>query len=137
MVIYILLTEQVQELKDNGYLNDTQVSNIDRIESEFTSETEPHKVIFIRFVGMIKQMVSFQRYYKCLDYHVDNLSVNFPLILPKYLYETYTSHVEEPITIYDSSSGWGGRIIESMSMRKKHTMLVQTLIQIQVVGINR
>ena len=46
-------------------------------------------------------------------------AVNFPALTAKYLYETYTSHVDEPITIYDSSSGWGGRIIGAMSMRKK------------------
>ena len=34
----LYLTEQVQQLKDDGYLNDTQLSNIDRIESEWTSE---------------------------------------------------------------------------------------------------
>ena len=34
----LYLTEQVQQLKDDGYLNDTQVSNIDRIESSWTSE---------------------------------------------------------------------------------------------------
>ena len=48
-------------------------------------------------------------------------AVNFPALTAKYLYETYTSHFEqdEPLVIYDSSAGWGGRIIGAMSTRKK------------------
>ena len=33
-----LNAEQVQQLKDDGYLSDTQLSNIDRIEDSWTSE---------------------------------------------------------------------------------------------------
>ena len=37
------------------------------------------------------------------------------------IYENYTNHIDtdEPLHIYDSSSGWGGRIIGAMSSRKK------------------
>jgi hypothetical protein len=47
--------------------------------------------------------------------------VNFPALTAKWLYEHYTSHIEqpEPLHIYDSSSGWGGRILGAMSSRKK------------------
>ena len=49
-------------------------------------------------------------------------NVNFPIHqLTKWIYENYTNHIDtdEPLHIYDSSSGWGGRIIGAMSSRKK------------------
>ena len=48
-------------------------------------------------------------------------AVNFPALTAKWIYENYTNHIEqeEPLHIYDSSSGWGGRIIGAMSSRKK------------------
>ena len=39
-----LTTEQVQQLKDDGYLNDTQVSNIDRIESSWNQKRNNSKL---------------------------------------------------------------------------------------------
>ena len=49
--------------------------------------------------------------------------VNFRVITltSKWIYENYTNHIDtdEPLHIYDSSSGWGGRIIGAMSSRKK------------------
>jgi hypothetical protein len=48
-------------------------------------------------------------------------AVNFPALTAKWIYENYTSHIQqdEPLHIYDSSAGWGGRIIGAMSSRKK------------------
>ena len=59
---------------------------------------------------MIRRMVSFQRYYKYLDYLVKETLLQ----KPKWIYENYTNHIDtdEPLHIYDSSSGWGGRIKE-------------------------
>jgi hypothetical protein len=47
-------------------------------------------------------------------------AVNFPALTAKWIYEKYTSHIDqnEPLHIYDSSAGWGGRIIGAMSTRK-------------------
>ena len=48
-------------------------------------------------------------------------AVNFPALTAKWIYENYTKHIDtdEPLHIYDSSSGWGGRILGAMSSRKK------------------
>ena len=39
----------------------------------------------------------------------------------RYLYERYTDHIkqDEPLNIYDPSSGWGGRILGAMSSLKR------------------
>jgi len=48
-------------------------------------------------------------------------AVNFPPLTARYLYEHYTNHIkqDEPLNIYDPSSGWGGRILGAMSSLKK------------------
>ena len=48
-------------------------------------------------------------------------AVNFPPLTARYLYEKYTEHIEqdEPLNIYDPSSGWGGRILGAMSSLKR------------------
>ena len=48
-------------------------------------------------------------------------AVNFPPLTARLLYEKYTDHIEqdEPLNIYDPSSGWGGRILGAMSSLKK------------------
>jgi hypothetical protein len=43
-------------------------------------------------------------------------AVNFPALTAKFLYEHFTEHIkDEKITVYDCSSGWGGRILGAMS----------------------
>ena len=47
-------------------------------------------------------------------------AVNFPPLTARLLYEKFTDHIEqdEPLNIYDPSSGWGGRILGAMSSKK-------------------
>ena len=48
-------------------------------------------------------------------------AVNFPPLTARWIYERYTKHIEqdEPLNIYDPSSGWGGRILGAMSSLKR------------------
>ena len=48
-------------------------------------------------------------------------AVNFPALSAKMLYENYTEHItnQDKVTVYDPSSGWGGRILGAMSSNKK------------------
>lgn len=45
-------------------------------------------------------------------------AVNFPPLTARYLYERFTSHIEDQdrIVIYDPSSGWAGRLVGAMSV---------------------
>ena len=47
--------------------------------------------------------------------------VNFPPLTARLLYEKYTDHIkqDEPLNVYDPSSGWGGRILGAMASMKK------------------
>ena len=48
-------------------------------------------------------------------------AVNFPPLTARLLYEKYTDHIkqDEPLNIYDPSSGWGGRILGAMASKKR------------------
>ena len=48
-------------------------------------------------------------------------AVNFPPLTARWIYERYTKHIDqdEPLNIYDPSSGWGGRILGAMSSLKR------------------
>jgi hypothetical protein len=47
------------------------------------------------------------------------VAVNFPPLIARALYERYTDHLDktQPITIYDPSMGWAGRILGAMAVR--------------------
>ena len=116
-----LTAEQVQQLKDDGYLNDTQLSNIDRIESEWTSEAGTTQTYIYQIRWYEKEVGIFPKIIQVFRLSCGQPAVNFPALTAKWIYENYTSHIEqdEPLHINDSSAGWGGRIIGAMSSRKK------------------
>ena len=116
-----LTAEQIQELKDNGYLNETQLANVKKIEESSTSEagTVTEYLYLIRWYDKTDGI--FPKILQVFRLSCGQPAVNFPALTAKWLYENYTNHIEqeEPFVVYDSSSGWGGRIIGAMSSRKK------------------
>lgn len=116
-----LTAEQIQELKDNGYLNPTQLANVKKIEESSTSEagTVTEYLYLIRWYNKTDGI--FPKILQVFRLSCGQPAVNFPALTAKWLYENYTNHIEqeEPFVVYDSSSGWGGRIIGAMSSRKK------------------
>ena len=116
-----LNADQVNDLNNNGYLNTTQLSNIDEIVDSWTSEagTTQNYVYQIRWYD--KEDGIFPKILQVFRLSCGQPAVNFPALTAKWIYENYTNHIDtdEPLTIYDSSSGWGGRIIGAMSSRKK------------------
>ena len=116
-----LTSDQVQQLKDEGYLNSTQLSNINRIESSHTSDTGNTQEYLYQIRWYDKRDGIFPKILQVFRLSCGQPAVNFPALTAKWIYENYTSHIEqdEPLHIYDSSAGWGGRIIGAMSSRKK------------------
>lgn len=55
-------------------------------------------------------------------------AVNFPPLTAKYIYQKYTDHIKDKsdLTIYDPSSGWGGRILGAMSVDDRQLHYVGT-----------
>mgnify|MGYP001201304830 FL=1 len=116
-----LKAEQVQQLKDDGYLSDVQLSNINRIEESHTSDTGNTQSYAYQIRWYEKEVGIFPKILQVFRLSCGQPAVNFPALTAKWIYENYTNHIDtdEPLHIYDSSSGWGGRILGAMSSRKK------------------
>ena len=115
-----LTAKEIQELKDLGYLNSTQLSNVKEIKDTYELADGRVKGYHYLIRWYDKTTELFPTLLRIFRLSCGQAAVNFPALTAKWIYETYTSHIEdEPVTIYDSSSGWGGRIIGAMSARKK------------------
>ena len=117
-----LTAEEVQECKDNGWLNDTQLSNIPEIVSEETSKTGKVTKFLYLIRHYDKTIGIFPKILQVFRLACGQPAVNFPPLTAKLLYEKYTDHIDnqnQTFNIYDPSSGWGGRILGAMSSRKK------------------
>ena len=117
-----LNAEQLHECVDKGWLNPTQMSNVKSIEDYITladGKTTKKYYYLIRWYD--KTVGIFPKILQVFRLSCGQPAVNFPALTAKWIYEHYTSHIEqdEPLHIYDSSSGWGGRILGAMASRKK------------------
>lgn len=116
-----LTAAEVNGLVATGYLNKTQISNLGDIVESTTSDSG--KVTEYRYLirWYDKTDGIFPKILQVFRLSCGQPAVNFPALTAKWIYENYTNHIDtdEPLHIYDSSSGWGGRIIGAMSSRKK------------------
>ena len=119
--ILFLTGKQVRRLVKEGFLNKRQISNIGDIPNSKTLKNGKvvNYVYNVRWYD--KRDGIFPRIIQAFRLGLGQPAVNFPALTAKWIYENYTNHIEqeEPLHIYDSSSGWGGRIMGAMSSRKK------------------
>ena len=117
-----LTAEEVQDCKDSGYLNDTQLSNIPDIVSSETSKSGKVTEFLYLIRHYDKTIGIFPKILQVFRLACGQPAVNFPPLTAKLLYEKFTDHIDnqdQRFHIYDPSSGWGGRILGAMSSRKK------------------
>jgi hypothetical protein len=116
-----LTAEQLRECVDKGFLTPTQMSNVKSIDDDYTMADGKVKKFFYLIRWYDKSDGIFPKILQVFRLSCGQPAVNFPALTAKWIYENYTSHIEqdEPLHIYDSSSGWGGRILGAMSSRKK------------------
>jgi hypothetical protein len=116
-----LTAQEIEECVNKGWLSSTQMSNIKKIEESSTSESGKVTKYFYLIRWYDKTDGIFPKILQVFRLSCGQPAVNFPALTAKWIYENYTAHIEqeEPLHIYDSSSGWGGRIIGAMSSRKK------------------
>lgn len=116
-----LSSDQVQSCVDKGWLNSTQITNLGTIEPSSISESGKVTDYSYLIRWYDKTDGIFTKILQVFRLSCGQPAVNFPALTAKWIYENYTSHIKqtEPLVIYDSSSGWGGRIIGAMSTRKK------------------
>ena len=130
---YVTITaDDIRLAHNKGLITDEMLTNIwcptlkKKLSIEDLSDTVMTKG------GKLKKNVFMIRYYQLTTrlfpkaFQIFRLSlnsqpaVNFPPLTARLLYEKYTDHIEqdEPLNIYDPSSGWGGRILGAMSSKK-------------------
>jgi hypothetical protein len=117
-----LNAEQLQGCVDKGWLSPTQMSNVKAIEDSITlADGKTIKKFYYLIRWYDKTVGIFPKILQVFRLSCGQPAVNFPALTAKWIYEHFTSHIEqdEPLHIYDSSSGWGGRILGAMSTRKK------------------
>jgi hypothetical protein len=116
-----LTAEQLQQCVDNGWLTPTQLSNVKKIEDHATLADGKTKKFYYLIRWYDKTIGIFPKILQVFRLSCGQPAVNFPALTAKWIYEHYTSHIEqeEPLHIYDSSAGWGGRILGAMASRKK------------------
>ena len=116
-----LTAEQLQQCVDSGWLTPTQLSNVKKIEDHATLADGKTKKFYYLIRWYDKTIGIFPKILQVFRLSCGQPAVNFPALTAKWIYEHYTSHIEqeEPLHIYDSSSGWGGRILGAMASRKK------------------
>ena len=119
--ILFLTSKQVRRLAKEGVLNKRQMSNIGDVpDSKTLKNGKIVKYVYnVRWYNINDGI--FPRIVQAFRLGLGQPAVNFPALTAKWIYENYTNHIkqEEPLHIYDSSSGWGGRIMGAMSSRKK------------------
>ncbi len=116
-----LTADEVRTCVSNGWLTHSQTSNVDSIVPTMTLKSGKvnHYSYLIRWYE--KDTPLFPKIHQVFKLSCGQPAVNFPALTAKWLYETHTNHIksDEVATIYDSSAGWGGRIIGAMSSRRK------------------
>ena len=116
-------SDEIRELYGEGIITDKMISNlevpVDELSETFTlkSGEERHWVHLIRMYKRNTRI--FPAALQVFRLGLGQPAVNFPPLTAKLLYEKFTEHVEGDLVIYDPSSGWGGRILGSMSSNRK------------------
>ena len=125
--------DEIKYAYDKGLITDEMLTNIwcPTLKKKLSVEDLSDNVMTKG--GKLKKNVFMIRYYQLTTrlfpkaFQIFRLSlnsqpaVNFPPLTARLLYEKYTDHIEqdEPLNIYDPSSGWGGRILGAMSSKKQ------------------
>ena len=130
---YVTITaDEIRLAYDNGLITDEMLTNVwcPTLKKKLSVEELTDDVMTKG--GKLKKNVFMIRYYQMTTrlfpkaFQIFRLSlnsqpaVNFPPLTARLLYEKFTDHIEqdEPLNIYDPSSGWGGRILGAMSSKK-------------------
>jgi hypothetical protein len=118
----VLSSSEVIELKNKKIITEQNLRTIDNIENSYKLKNGDirYNWYWVRLYN--RQQRIFPTALQIFRLGLGQPAVNFPPLTAKFLYEYFTEHIEdEDITVYDPSSGWGGRILGAMcSDRRLH-----------------
>jgi len=117
--------DQIREFVKDGILDASMIfylGDIDELSDNFMIKKdgeEPRVNVFLVRVYE-KSARLFPQAFQIFRISFSQPAVNFPPMTAKFLYEHFTKHVpaSETVTVYDPSSGWGGRILGAMSVSR-------------------
>ena len=131
---YVTITaDEIKQAYKEGLITDEMVTNlwcptlkqkltVEELEDHVSTKSSKLKrnVFLIRYYDIRTKLFpkAFQIFRLSLN---SQPAVNFPPLTARLLYEKYTDHIkqDEPLNIYDPSSGWGGRILGAMASKKR------------------
>jgi hypothetical protein len=133
----MLTAKQIKSLYKDGCLETHNIRNLERtasfgdaIENINDVMVEDGKEVQFKFSIRYYDKTSriFPSAMEAFKLGLSQPAVNFPPLTAKYIYQKYTDHVgpQTDITIYDPSSGWGGRILGAMSIDDRQIHYVGT-----------
>lgn len=117
--------DEIREFYKEGLIDDDMISylgSLDELTDTFFVKKDPTtprvNVFLVR--GYEKNKRIFPAALQVFRLSLGQPAVNFPPMTAKFLYEHFTKHISasERITVYDPSSGWGGRILGAMSVSR-------------------
>lgn len=115
--------DEIRLLLEEGILKPNNISNINisNLPIEYKNKKGTHYDIQYTIRIYDKNMKVFPSGLQVFRMGLTQVVVNFNPISSKTLYTHFTKHIEkdEPITIYDPSCGWGGRILGSLSLNRQ------------------
>ena len=113
--------DEVNNLKDSGYLTDTMLSNLDGVVDKEVLKSGKENKFYYLIRWYDKTIPIFPKILQIFRLSCGQPAVNFPALTARMLYEKYTEHInnQDKVIVYDPSAGWGGRILGAMCSNKK------------------
>lgn len=111
----VLSSSEVIELKNKKIIADQNLRTINNIENSYKLKNGDirYNWYWVRLYN--RQQRIFPTALQIFRLGLGQPAVNFPPLTAKFLYEHFTEHIKDnKITVYDPSSGWGGRILGAM-----------------------
>ena len=117
---FVVQQKRTDDVSKYYSMNSAEVKKLDSKYTTNITDFDDEKFIYLVRVFELGQKI-FPSAIQGFRLGLGQPAVNFPPLTARYLYEKYTDHIEqnEPLNIYDPSSGWGGRILGAMSSLKR------------------
>ena len=117
---FVVQQKRTDDVSKYYSMNSNEVKKLDSKYTTNITDYDDEKFIYLVRVFELGQKI-FPSAIQGFRLGLGQPAVNFPPLTARYLYEKYTDHIEqdEPLNIYDPSSGWGGRILGAMSSLKR------------------
>ena len=117
----VLDANEVMEYIESGHLTTQNLKTIQgEIEDNYELKNNDKRYYWYYVRIYNRQQRLFPSALQVFRLGLGQPAVNFPPLTAKFLYEHFTKHIiqEEPLNIYDCSSGWGGRILGAMCTQR-------------------